>query len=77
MANILANIPGTSDNDSLSYRIEALRYFLEKEIGAEPFLNTYRHIQVTKTLLKNLSSQELDEEKESKEDIYSLIGPKN
>jgi hypothetical protein len=29
LKQILANIPGTTIKDSLSYRIEALRYFLE------------------------------------------------
>ena len=44
LASILTNIPGTSEKDSLSYRIEALRYFLEKEIGADNFLKAYNHI---------------------------------
>jgi len=38
LTSILKNVPGTTDKDSLSYRIEALRFYLEKEIGAEAFL---------------------------------------
>lgn len=34
-------IPGTSEKDTTGQKIEALRYYLEKQIGLSQFLNAY------------------------------------
>lgn len=40
----LANIPGITASDSMSYRIEALRVHLENQMGDELFVNAYKHL---------------------------------
>lgn len=37
------------DRDSLSYRIEALRIYLERELGLKDFVAAYRHLQSEST----------------------------
>jgi hypothetical protein len=39
-------LPGLSDKDTIGYRIEALRLYLEQELGADSFINVYRTLQV-------------------------------
>jgi NIMA (never in mitosis gene a)-related kinase len=38
-------IPGCGEKDTISYRIEALRVYLEKQLGEEPFYEAYRILQ--------------------------------
>ncbi|OHT13794.1 hypothetical protein TRFO_16021 [Tritrichomonas foetus] len=40
------HLPMVKDNDSLQYRIEALRQFIEKNLGFDKFLEIYRLISV-------------------------------
>lgn len=37
-------LPGVSDKDSIAYRIEALREYLEQTIGDEILLNAYQYL---------------------------------
>ena len=37
-------IPYISQDDTLGYKIEALRYYLEKMMGFDHFLAVYRHL---------------------------------
>lgn len=39
----LQNLPGVSVTDSQSYRIEALRVYLEEKLGDEIFITAYKH----------------------------------
>ena len=39
----LKNIPGVQATDSMFYRIEALRVYLETKLGEEPFIAAYKH----------------------------------
>lgn len=39
-------LPGLSDKDTIGYRIETLRFYLEQELGADNFINVYRALQV-------------------------------
>jgi len=39
-------LPGLSDKDTIGYRIETLRLYLEQELGADSFINVYRTLQV-------------------------------
>ncbi|KAM3141150.1 hypothetical protein pb186bvf_006755 [Paramecium bursaria] len=39
------NVPGTSDRDTIGYKIEALRYYLEQQIGFELFMQVYQTIE--------------------------------
>lgn len=39
-------IPGVSEKDSMSYRIESLRFYLENQLGEEIFIKTYQYLQV-------------------------------
>ena len=45
----LANIPGISATDSMSYRIEALRVHLENQMGDVLFIQAYKHLVVSTT----------------------------
>jgi len=39
-------VPGTSERDTIGYKIEALRYYLENKIGFEQFMKVYQMIEV-------------------------------
>ncbi len=39
-------LPGVTDKDSISYRIEALKVYLEQQLGDQTFLDIYKHLQV-------------------------------
>lgn len=41
----LANLPGITASDSMSYRIEALRVHLENQMGDHLFITAYKHLQ--------------------------------
>ena len=38
------HIPGTTAKDSITYRVEALRAYLEMQLGDEVFVNAYRYL---------------------------------
>ena len=40
----LANLPGITASDSMSYRIEALRVHLENQMGDAMFIAAYKHL---------------------------------
>ena len=44
----LPNIPGVTATDSLGYRIEALRVYIENQLGDIPFIAAYKHLVVSK-----------------------------
>jgi len=37
-------LPGVSDRDSMCYRIEALRVYLEKQLGEDRFIEAYKYL---------------------------------
>lgn len=37
-------VPGISNKDTTGYKIEALRYYLERELGGDSFVEAYRVI---------------------------------
>lgn len=37
----LKNLPGVQSSDSMGYRIEALRVYLETQLGEQPFIAAY------------------------------------
>ena len=39
----LKNLPGVQSSDSMGYRIEALRVYLETQLGEQPFIAAYQH----------------------------------
>ena len=39
----LKNLPGVQASDSMGYRIEALRVYLETQLGDQPFIAAYQH----------------------------------
>lgn len=43
----LLGIPGVTASDSMGYRIEALRVYLENQLGDIPFLAAYKHLVVS------------------------------
>jgi hypothetical protein len=43
----LVNLPGVTATDSMSYRIEALRVYLENKLGDIPFIAAYKHLVVS------------------------------
>jgi hypothetical protein len=45
--NFLQNLPGVTASDSMGYRIEALRVYLEQQLGDQPFVNAYKHLIVS------------------------------
>ena len=51
-------LPGLSEHDSIGYRIEALRVYLEQQLGSDTFIDAYKMLQ---------------NEKESEEDISEMI----
>ena len=40
----LKNLPGVQQSDSMGYRIEALRVYLEIQIGDKAFQAAYKHL---------------------------------
>ena len=46
MPYFLQNLPNVTATDSMGYRIEALRYYLENQLGDEPFIAAYKHLVV-------------------------------
>ena len=40
---MLDGVPDVSRGDSITYRIEALRVYIEKMMGDEPFIQAYRY----------------------------------
>ena len=45
--HFLQNLPGVTATDSMGYRIEALRVYLENQLGDMPFINAYKHLVVS------------------------------
>jgi len=43
-SEFLQNLPGVTASDSKSYRIEALRVYLENLLGDEIFIAAYKHM---------------------------------
>lgn len=43
MQNFLQNLPGVQPSDSKGYRIEALRVYLEDNLGETTFIAAYKH----------------------------------
>lgn len=62
----LKNLPGVQASDSMGYRIEALRVYLEQQLGDQPFIAAYQH-------LTNLND---DDDQEANQYIEGLIGNK-
>ena len=48
--SFLLNIPGVTSTDSMGYRIEALRVYLENNLGDIPFIAAYKHLVVRSTI---------------------------
>ena len=40
----LKNLPGGEASDSMAYRIEALRLYLETQLGDNIFISAYQHL---------------------------------
>jgi hypothetical protein len=40
----LKNLPGVQASDSMGYRIEALRVYLETQLGDQVFIGAYQHL---------------------------------
>lgn len=59
----LKNLPGVQASDSMGYRIEALRVYIETQMGDQIFLAAYQH-------LNNLSDGDDDNA------IEKIAGPK-
>lgn len=38
------NLPGVTASDSMCYRIEALKVYLEQQLGDIPFVAAYKHL---------------------------------
>lgn len=49
--NFLKNLPGVTSTDSLGYRIEALRVYLENQLGDGPFVAAYKHLVVSRAVI--------------------------
>lgn len=65
LQKFLQNIPGVCASDSQSYRIEALRVYLEDKLGDEDFIKAYNYY---------LKSSKLDDKVE--EELEVILGPK-
>jgi hypothetical protein len=50
----LQNIPGVTATDTMGYRIEALRVYLENLLGDIPFIAAYKHLVVITFKLNHL-----------------------
>jgi NIMA (never in mitosis gene a)-related kinase len=57
-------LPGTSDQDSIFYRIEALRSYIEQKLGLEPMMRAYQY----------LLDPPADDD--SNAELSSIVGPK-
>jgi len=44
--SFLKNLPGVTSSDSKGYRIEALRVYIENQLGDQAFLHIYRTLVV-------------------------------
>lgn len=44
LPHFLQNLPGVTATDSMGYRIEALRVYLELQLGDQPFIAAYKHL---------------------------------
>jgi NIMA (never in mitosis gene a)-related kinase len=60
----LVNVPGVTATDSMGYRIEALRVYLEKLLGDDPFIAAYKH-------LVNLADDD-----DTNDSLDKMLGPK-
>jgi hypothetical protein len=49
--HFLQNLPGVTATDSMGYRIEALRVYLENIMGDIPFIAAYKHLVVNISLI--------------------------
>lgn len=47
LPHFLQNLPGVTATDSMGYRIEALRVYLEQQLGDVPFIAAYKHLVVS------------------------------
>jgi hypothetical protein len=65
MAKFLHNLPGVTNSDSDSYRIEALRVYLEENLGETAFIAAYKHY---------INVSEFNDEVES--EIEGILGKK-
>lgn len=45
--SFLKNLPGVTSSDSKGYRIEALRVYIENQLGDQAFLHIYRTLVVS------------------------------
>lgn len=61
----LLDLPGVSATDSQSYRIEALRVYLEEKLGETSFIAAYKHY---------VNISDINEEVEA--EIESILGDK-
>lgn len=61
----LQNLPGVTASDSQSYRIEALRVYLEEKLGETSFIAAYKHY---------INVSDINDDIEA--EIESILGPK-
>ena len=47
LPHLLQNLPGVTATDSMGYSIEALRVYLERQLGDVPFIAAYKHLIVS------------------------------
>jgi hypothetical protein len=47
ISRFLMNLPGVTATDSMGYRIEALRVYLENQLGDVAFIAAYKHLLVS------------------------------
>jgi hypothetical protein len=59
------NLPGVTASDSMCYRIEALKVYLEQQLGDIPFVAAYKH-------LVHLSA----DEETTNDELEGILGPK-
>jgi len=60
------NLPGITATDSMGYRIEALRVYLESQLSDIPFIAAYKH-------LVNLSGEDDDQ---TNDELEGILGAK-
>lgn len=46
-------MPGLSEHDTIGYRIEALRVYLEQQLTEQTFLNAYKTLEVFPLKIKS------------------------
>ncbi len=61
----MQNLPGVTATDTMGYRIEALRVYLEQKLGDIPFIAAYKH-------LTNLSN----DDDTTNDELEGILGPK-